>query len=256
MFQSLPGLRYGDDPRQALDLFLPERESPRLFMFVHGGGWRGGDKQQYQAMGELLANFGYAVALPNHRLAPEHPHPAAAQDVAAALAWVLKTAKESGIRRNGIILAGHSSGAHLAALVALHPHLLEEAGVARGSVAGVIGISGIYDLTAYQGTPGEGGAAAYLAPAFGSGPAAWAEASPVRHVHPGAPPFLLAHAEFDYPGAAAQSAAMAAALQQAGANAEVVEVPERDHISILTGVQSLFDPLALSLALFLRAVRQ
>ncbi|MGH9483329.1 MAG: alpha/beta hydrolase [Terriglobales bacterium] len=241
MPQLLAGLTYGEHPLQALDLFMPERPSPRLMVFIHGGGWRGGDKQHYRALGALLAGFGYAVALPNHRLAPEHPYPAAAEDVAAAIAWLLRYSVESGIQPQGIYLGGHSSGAHLAALLATHPRYRPAA-----SIAGVICISGVYDLAAY------GMAAEYLGPAFGRDPAVWADASPLSHVQRGLPPFFLAHAEFDFPGAGAQAKAMAAAIGAVGGDARVVAVPGRDHVTILTGVQSFFDPLATGLALFLR----
>lgn len=243
-------LVYGADPRQRLDLFLPDKPAPRLFVFVHGGGWRGGDKAQYRALGELLCGFGYAVALPNHRLAPGYRHPAAIADVAAAVNWLRRYSGESGIRTDGMIFAGHSSGAHLAALLALHPRWQAAAGNPSGAVAAVVCISGIYDLLAAP------DAAAYLEPVFGGDPdpdGAWRDASPLQHVASGAPPFFLAHAEFDYPGADAQARAMAAALERAGAAAQCISIPGRDHVSILAGVRSLFDPLALSLAMFLRA---
>lgn len=244
MAQLLADLAYGRDPRQVLDLFLPDKAKPRLFVFVHGGGWRGGDKAHYRALGELLSGFGYAVALPNHRLAPEHPHPAAAEDVAAAIDCVLRYSPESGIRAAGMYLGGHSSGAHLAALLAVHPRFRRQ-----DPPAGVICISGVYDLTSYA------EAAGYLRPVFGEDPAVWADASPIEHVVPGSsvPPFFMAHAERDIPGAAEQAARMAAAVRAAGGSAQVTEVPGRDHVTILTGVQSIFDPLALGLAMFLRS---
>jgi acetyl esterase/lipase len=247
MRQCLPDLAYGRDPRQVLDLYLPDSSAPRLLVFVHGGGWRGGDKRQYSALGELLAGFGYAVALPNHRLAPQHPFPAQAEDIAAALACVLRYAPESGIQPRGILLGGHSSGAHLAALLAVHPDLID--GIPPCDIGGVIGISGVYDLTAYA------AASDYLAPVFGADPAAWADASPVRHVGAGVPPFFLAFAEHDVPGAGEQAEAMAQALRRHGGFARVTAVPGRDHISILAGVRSLLDPLALGLAMFLRQLR-
>lgn len=244
MPQLLSGLAYGPHPLQALDLFLPDKPTPRLFVFIHGGGWRGGDKEQYRTLGELLASFGYAVALPNHRLAPEHPHPAAAEDASTAIAWLLRYSTESGIRPDGIYLGGHSSGAHLAALLATHPRFRPAA-----TIAGAICISGVYDLAAY------GMAAEYLGAAFGHNPADWADASPLLHVKRGVPPFFLAHAEFDFPGAGAQAEAMAAGLRAVGGAATVVAVPGRDHVTILTGVQSFFDPLAVGLAMFLRVGR-
>ncbi|MGH9467978.1 MAG: alpha/beta hydrolase [Terriglobales bacterium] len=244
MAQLLADIAYGEHPRQRLDLFLPESSSPRLLLFVHAGAWQGGDKEQYRALGELLSGFGYAVALPNHRLAPEYPYPAAIQDVSAAVECVLRFSPESGIQPDGILVGGHSSGGHLAALLALHPRYQPEA-----SIAGVLSISGVYDLPPYFEMDG------YLGPVFGSDPAMWADASPLRHVSPGAPPFFLAHAEHDYPGAAQQAEAMAERLRRCGGHANVTSVPGRNHVTILTGVQSMFDPLAIGLATFLRGVR-
>ncbi len=240
----LADMPYGEHPRQRLDLFLPDTSSPRLLLFVHAGAWQGGDKEQYHALGELLSGFGYAVALPNHRLAPEYPYPAAIEDVAAATASVLHTCAESGIQSEGILLGGHSSGGHLAALLAVHPRYQPEA-----SVAGVIAISGVYDLPPYFELGG------YLGPVFGTDPRVWEDASPLRHLAPGAPPFFLAHAEHDYPGAGEQAEAMASGLQRCGGHAKVTRVPGRNHVTILTGVQSMFDPLAVGLAMFLRGVR-
>ncbi|HXR97444.1 MAG TPA: alpha/beta hydrolase [Terriglobales bacterium] len=243
MAHCLTDLAYGQHARQVLDLVLPDRPNPRLFVFIHGGGWRAGDKSQYRALGELLANFGYAVALPNHRFAPEFPYPAALADVAASVAWVMRYAPESGIRPDAVLLGGHSSGAHLASLLALHPEYRQSS-----SVAGVISISGVYDLQAYAQMGAE-----YLGPVFGDESSSWSDASPLSHVFQGAPPFFLAHAEFDYPGAGPQAESMAAALRAVGSGVKLVNVPGRNHVTILTGVASLLDPLALGLAMFLRA---
>src|SRR6185437_10537154 len=160
--QMLADMAYGEHPRQRLDLFLPEKDGPRLLVFIHAGGWTGGDKANYRALGEMLAGFGYAVALPNHRLAPEHPYPAAIEDIAAAIACVRRYSDESGIRADDIYLGGHSSGAHLADLLATHPRFQPD-----GAIAGVICISGVYDLSSYA------AAGDYLGPVFGDDPAVW-----------------------------------------------------------------------------------
>jgi acetyl esterase/lipase len=240
---------YGNESRQRLDLYLSGRRPSPLFFFVHGGGWRSGDKSRYQPLGQVLSSFGYAAALPNHRLAPEALHPAHATDIAAALGFLQRRADDYGIRADGICLAGHSSGGHLVSLIALHPAYLADAGLARDQIGGVISISGVYDLTKYQSIGAE-----YLAAAFGREPDVFRDASPVAHISPGAPPFLLAYAEYDYPGASDQAQLVADALKRAGAKATVVRVPGRDHVSILTGVRSPLDPLALAIASFLRSI--
>lgn len=251
MPQFLPDMIYGDDERHRLDLFLPDQSPAPLFFFVHGGGWRGGDKQHYQPLGELLVNFGYAVALPHHRLAPADPHPAQIRDVARALGVVMASAEEAGIRRDGICLAGHSSGGHLVSLLALDPQYLEEFGLNSRDIAGVVSISGVYDLEEYRLD-----ATDYLSAAFGLDPQVYQDASPLTHVHPGAPPFLLAYAERDYPNADRQAHRMREALAEQGVSSQVLHVAGRDHVSILAGIRSLFDPLAVGLALFLKSIRE
>ena len=250
MPQHLPDMAYGADERQRLDLYLPDRDRAPLFFFIHGGGWRGGDKAEYRPLAEVLVKFGYAVALPNHRLAPTHRHPAQIEDVAAALGFLLRGSRESGIETTGICLAGHSSGGHLAALLALHPEHLKRNGAERRQIAGVISICGVFDLTCYRGS--EDG---YLAAAFGNDAELYRDASPLFHATATAPPFFLAYAERDYPGAGEQAAAMEAKLAACGVPARNLRVAGRDHVTILTGVRSMLDPLAVNLALFLRSIR-
>lgn len=250
MPQFLPDMIYGDHERHRLDLFLPDQSPAPLFFFVHGGGWRGGDKEHYRALGDLLVTFGYAVALPHHRLAPASRHPDQVRDIAQALGFLMASAEEAGIQREGICLAGHSSGGHLVSLLALDPAYLEEFGLNTRHIAGVVSISGVYDLNEYRNSASD-----YLSVAFGSDPGTYAEASPLSHVHPGAPPFLLAYAEHDYPNADGQAQRMHDALADQGVTSQVLRVSGRDHISILAGIRSLFDPLAVGLALFLRSIR-
>lgn len=251
MAQVLTDMPYGPDERHRLDLYLPERATPApLFFFVHGGGWRGGDKSRYKPLAEVLVNFGYAVAAPNHRLAPQDVHPAHIEDVAAALGFLRRSAGESNIRMDRVCLAGHSSGGHLVSLLALHPGYLQSAGVGFHQIGGVISISGVYDLTSF-GNLG----ASYLGQAFGPETHSYSDASPIFHVRPGTPPFFLAYAEHDYPGAKEQAEHFAAALKKHGGSAKVLRVEGRDHVSILSGVRSMFDPLAIGLGMFMRSIR-
>lgn len=243
-------LAYGAHERQCLDLFLPEKRAApaRLFFFIHAGGWRDGDKTQYHALARALTPFGYALALPNHRLGPADPHPAQLADCAAALGYLAANARDLHLNLEGICLAGHSSGGHLASLLALHPDYLAGQGLSRRQIAGVVAICGVYDLTQYA--PDD-----YLAPIFGPDFSRYAAASPATYATPGAPPHFLAYAERDYPGADAQAEAMRAALDRAGTRVRMLRVAGRNHMTILTDVHSMLDPLAVNLALFLRSIR-
>jgi triacylglycerol lipase len=141
-------LTYGDDPRHRLDVHTgdaPAAPAPVL-AFVHGGGFVGGDKHvpgtpRYDLVGAWAVRHGWIGVTMTYRLAPEHQWPAAAQDVAAAVAWIRDNIAGYGGDPGQIVVAGNSAGAaHVASFVA---------GQGGGSLAGVAGavlLSGIYDL--------------------------------------------------------------------------------------------------------------
>jgi len=225
---------YGSESEQRLDLYWPSGSAAGpLLLFVHGGGWSGGDKAEFAWLGQQLANEGVVVALVNYRLSPKVKHPAHAEDVAQAVAWLYRHAAEYGGDPERLYLAGHSAGAHLASLVALDPRYLAAQGLDTGIVRGVAGIAGAaYDLDArYAATP----MASLLVPAFGSDVAEWPKAAPLRYVKPGAPPFLLVHGLNDTSAPAAGAQAFATALRRDGVPTELRLLPGMDHMSVLAG---------------------
>lgn len=146
-------LAYGPHERHRLDLFLPHGGHPRapVFLFVHGGGFTGGDKQRpgsylYDNIGHWAASRGWAGVNMNYRLAPGHTWPSAADDIALAIQWVGTRAAAYGIAADRLILAGHSAGAaHAASHVARQD---QQAGLCAAVL-----LSGIYDVPAMAGRP-------------------------------------------------------------------------------------------------------
>jgi arylformamidase len=235
--QVLEGLAYaGDrDPQRSLDLYLPASGAPApLLAFVHSRFFDRADHADEVArlFARPLQRAGAAVAVIRHRLAPAHRHPEAADDVAAALAFLLRDAERRGIDRRRVVLAGHSSGATFATLLALDPRYLAAHGLAPGDLRGVAAISGIYDLDPPEGAVSAEERALYVA-AFGDA-AARRAASPLRHVRPDAPLMLALVAQRDVPGVYEGSFAFTQALRDVGhPAAETFVVPGRDHFSIL-----------------------
>src|SRR5581483_3241393 len=219
--------------RQSLDIYLPAAASraPPLAVFVHGGFWVESDDDYGFGLGaaRALTRQGAAVALVRYRLAPGARHPAQAEDVATALAFLKNAAGRYGYDPARIYLIGHSTGAHLASLVALDPRYLRAHGLSARDLAGVVGISGIYDLTGALNGAAERTAAA----AFGGDKGVRRAASPVSYAR-ASPPFLILSASDDAPGFQIDARRFATALRNAG-HADVSEVMLRqtDHFSIV-----------------------
>ena len=141
----LRDLPYGDDARHRLDLYLPKgalSDAP-VAVFVHGGGFVRGDKQQREAVGQYLAHHGVVAIVPNYRLGPAHHWPAGAEDVAAVLAWARASVTQYGGNAHHIVLAGESAGAAHVAAATLIKRFHADDGL---HIAGAFLISGVYNV--------------------------------------------------------------------------------------------------------------
>ncbi|MCT7659747.1 alpha/beta hydrolase [Mycobacterium deserti] len=107
----------------ALRVYRPPLESqdpPPVVVFIHGGGWAVGDLDSYDGEARTHAVAAGAVVVSvDYRLAPEHPYPAAVDDVWAATQWVAAHADELGVDAERLAVAGDSAGGNLAAVVAM-----------------------------------------------------------------------------------------------------------------------------------------
>lgn len=210
---------YGAAPLQKLDFYAAEGGKPApLIIFVHGGGWRRGDKGNAGSAAKIehFTGEGYAVASLNYRLVPDARVEDQAQDVADGIAWLVHNATKLGIDSSRIVLMGHSAGAHLSALVGTDPRYLKTAGIGMDRLAGVVLLDGAaYDVPAQMAT-GPGIMQRVYGDAFGTDPARQRALSPtLQAAPPNAPSFLILHV--DRADGARQSEALAKALQANGA---------------------------------------
>ena len=147
---SLRDVVYGPDPRQRLDLYLPATKpaSAPVVIFVHGGGFRRGDKGdegrwENANIGAWAAREGMLGIVINYRLAPAAPWPAGADDVAAAIAWARANVQVHGGDPDRIIISGTSAGAaHVAGYIHRYPETRD--------VQGAIMLSGLYGITPFD----------------------------------------------------------------------------------------------------------
>lgn len=196
--------------------------SAPLILFVHGGGWRMGSKENATGRAKV-AHFpaqGYALASIDYRLVPSATVEQQAADVAASLAWLIRNAAMLGIDPGRIVLMGHSAGAHLVALVGTDPAYLERAGVGATALRGVIALDGAaYDVPA-QMQDGPPMMQDIYMQAFGKDAARQRALSPTLHAAaPNAPAFLILHVQRQ--DGARQSRALADALRAAGTAVEL-----------------------------------
>ncbi len=209
------------------DVYGTGSDRPVVLM-VHGGAWRDGGREQLSELAHFLAGTGVAVVSIDYRLAPEHPHPAALDDVTAAVRWIRMNAVEWGFDRDRIVLVGRASGGHLALLSAY-----------RDRPAGLRGVVALYaptDLRWAWEHPVNTAVLdvwAVLTDYLGGGPElkgeVYQEASPVEHVRPGLVPTLLIHGGRDDVVPVAHSRQLADTLSEEVADHLLIELPWATH---------------------------
>jgi acetyl esterase/lipase len=221
-----------------LDVYRPlEGGELPVMVFIHGGSWRAGDKSWDGSKPGFFTSQGFVFVSVNYRLSPEVQHPVHVQDVAQSLAWVHEHVAEYGGDPERIFVLGHSSGAHLAALVATDERYLREAGADLSVVKGVIVLDGGgYDIPEMVDS-GELFSKGRYTRAFGDENSVWMDASPVSHVAAGKgiPPFLLVHA-WKRQASKNQAEGLAKALRDAGVRAEVFHHANKNHITINSSI--------------------
>jgi arylformamidase len=136
-------LAYGTHAKQTLDLFVAP-QNRGLVIFIHGGYWRSLDKSDFAFMAEPYLAAGISVANINYRLCPEVGIEAIADDCRAAIGWLHAHVVQHGATFERVLLAGHSAGAHLVAM--MFATQWASRGIQPGAFCGGLAISGIYDL--------------------------------------------------------------------------------------------------------------
>lgn len=223
------GLAYGEGPRRTLDVYVPEAISGRpggrpVVIFFYGGSWNSGTRRGYAFVGRALAAQGFVTIIPDYRLVPEVRYPSFVEDGAAAVAWARANAGRFGGDPDAIVLAGHSAGAYIGAMLALDERWL---GSDRAAVKGFVGLAGPYDFAPFD--------VAASRAAFGAWPRP-EETQPVAWAGAGDPPSLLLVGDKDTLVRPANSDALAARLRADGVPATVTRFGGLGHIGLLTAI--------------------
>ena len=236
-----------DKYRHRLDLYVPKgKHDVPVMMFVHGGGFTVGIKDQYAFVGQVFASYGIATAVISYRLSPKTTYPGHVQDVARAFAWLRTHAAEYGGKADRIFISGHSAGATLVAMLGSDPAYLHDVGESLDHVAGVIPISGSFTQMGRSAM-------------FETFPAPDADvirnASAINHVAGPHPPFLILYGDMDMPRTGEDAQQMATALKEAGNSADVHEISGHAHMDMITGVTNPSDQALRFMLAFIGRVR-
>jgi acetyl esterase/lipase len=235
-----PGVRrvardisYGEGLRRRLDVYAPSgRQAPLpVIVFIYGGSWNSGDKDDYQFLGAALASRGFVTVLPDYRLVPEVRFPDFLEDCAAATRWVSDHAAEYGGDPGRIVLMGHSAGAYNAIMLALASEYLRNAGVDARAIRGAAGLAGPYDFLPFD--------VDATRDAFGQAPDPQVT-QPVRFARADAPPLLLLWGEDDTTVGPRNLESLARVQRAAGGSVETKTYEHVDHVGILLALSRPF----------------
>lgn len=234
---------YGPDPRHRLDVFSPGplgsgSGARPVLVFVHGGGFVGGDKTRpgaffYDNIGQWAARSGLVGVNITYRLAPQHGFPAVVEDIAAALAWVQANIAAHGGDPARIVLMGQSAGAaHVGDYLA--------ARAAAPGVASAVLISGVHDVASYPASPTT---AAY----YGTDPVKLAQRSAIAGLTRLTIPLFLVSAELEPRPFRDQVARLNAALCLAGRCPPYLHMAGHNHFSTVFAIGTADQELTIPL---------
>lgn len=248
-------------PRRTLDLYIPtEGKGPwPVIVWIHGGGWQNGSKDQCPPLRNGFVGKGYAVASLNYRLSQDAVFPAQIEDCKAALRWLRAHAADYHLDAGHFGVWGSSAGGHLVALLGTAGEVKD---FDRGEnldqssrVQAVCDFFGPSDLTPMVTTPGYEGHGREGSPEsklIGGTPAQNPDkaraASPVTYVSAGNPPFLIVHGQKDPVVPYDQSVRLDEALRKAGVETQLMLLPGAKHggpeffsPEVQSAVQRFFD---------------
>jgi acetyl esterase/lipase len=231
--ERVEGLEYA--PGLGLDLYrAPGTNSPSpTLVYVHGGSWGGGNpRRQFRTITHHLAGNGWVVINIRYPMSPAATFPEHLHAVELAIRWARSTGTKHGVDPARVAIAGGSSGAHLAALVALGT---------QEPVSAAVVLYGIYDFFNRNKTRFDWPLIPrnVMKTTPDRSPELYRSASPIDQVHPDAPPFLVVHGTSDSLVPIGESRFFVEALHEVGAKVVLIEVHGAQHaFDALGGVRT------------------
>jgi len=212
----------GGDKDLQLDLYSPENLTGTVpgIVFIHGGGWRSGKRQDYALYTSRFAKHGYVVATITYRLRPEGRFPACVEDAKCAIRWMRENAASINVDPDRIAVIGGSAGGHLAMMVGYSSDVPEFEGTGghegvSSAVQAVVDIYGPVDFSVYP-ERNHPLVTDFLQGTFEEKTSTYVKASPITYVDPSDPPTLIIHGTIDTLVPVTQSDLLAEKFQELG----------------------------------------
>ncbi len=218
---------YGPDERHRLDVYRPAAANGPLpaLVFVYGGSWDSGRRQDYEFAARALASLGYLVFVPDYRLVPEYLYPVFVDDVALAIQYAQKSAVQSGGNGEQTYLVGHSAGGYNIAQAVLNPAFNVD------GITAVATLAGPFDFLPFDSPKSTA--------AFSKYPNL-ASTQPIAHVSKDAPPFLILHGTGDTTVKPRNGKELARRLKDAGSVVQHTEYSGVSHVGIMLSLSTAF----------------
>jgi arylformamidase len=135
---------YGSSPRESLDIYAADRAGGPVLIYIHGGYWRSGSKEENCNFVPTFTERGATVVLVEYDLCPQVTVSDIVRQTRASIAWVYRNVLRYGGDPGRLFVSGHSAGGHLTAMALAHDW--EKEGLARDLIKGAVATSGVYDL--------------------------------------------------------------------------------------------------------------
>jgi arylformamidase len=221
--------RYGERPRNLIDIFSCGKEAAPLFVFIHGGYWQRNEKETFSCMAVGPMAAGFDVALPGYTLAPDATLTDIVAEMRAAVRWLRREGPGYGVARHRLVVGGWSAGGHLAAMT------MDIAEVDAG-----LAISGIFDVEPCR--------LNYLNDKLRLAPEEASAMSPIQHLPQTSGPLAIAYGTAELPELQRQSCDYSRAREAAGLSGKLLGLEGHDHFSIMEELASPDGKLAAALS--------
>jgi acetyl esterase/lipase len=229
----LEDFHYGSFSRQTLDVYVPKTSARGILVFGYGGGFKDGNKDEYGFAGEAFASLGFVTIVYDYRLNPVVTFPTYLEDAALVVRWTVDHAKRFGVNPKNLVVAGHSAGAYLTAMLATDKRYLERVGLKPTDIKLALCLSGGYDFYDSSRVEHNGFLSDDLRDVFGN-PSTYLETQPINFVNGDEPAFLIVHGAQDQILPVVQARNFVQKLQEAHETVKYLEYPNLDHAQTIT----------------------